>query len=124
MLSTKLQFLKQKGVSLLFIVLIMSVILAISLGISSILGQQMIVMRTIGYSVIAFYAADTGIERVLMEADPKILDGFEGELNNGAKYLIVVKSGGEGDCDPERNYCIKSTGSYQEEIKRAIEIRY
>jgi len=56
---------KQKGISLLFIVLITSFILAIGLGLSALLIQEMKMMSEIGYSVIAFYAADTGIEHGL-----------------------------------------------------------
>jgi len=55
----------QNGVSLLFIVLITSLILAISLGICAILIQEMRLMTEIGYSVSAFYAADSGIEAAL-----------------------------------------------------------
>lgn len=57
----------QKGISLLFIVLITSLILAIGLGISSLLIQEMRIMGEIGYSVIAFYAADNGIEAALYD---------------------------------------------------------
>ena len=57
----------QKGISLLLVVLISSVILAIGLGISSIIIQQTKMMENIGYSVIAFYAADTGIEAALYD---------------------------------------------------------
>ena len=48
-------------------VLISSVILAIGLGISAIIIQQTKMMENIGYSVIAFYAADTGIEAALYD---------------------------------------------------------
>lgn len=58
---------KQKGVSLLFIVLITSLILAIGLGISALLIQEMRIMGEIGYSVIAFYAADSGIEAAIYD---------------------------------------------------------
>ena len=57
----------QKGISLLLVVLISSVILAIGLGISSVIIQQTKMMENIGYSVIAFYAADTGIEAALYD---------------------------------------------------------
>jgi len=116
------QFSNQKGISLLFVVLVMSVILTISLGISSILNKQTSVMREIGYSVVAFYAADSGIEEVLAESDPKDLDGVEKPLTNGAKYEMTVKTGDETGCDSP-NYCIKSIGSYQG-VKRAIEVMY
>jgi len=57
----------QNGVSLYLTVLIVTIILAISLGISSILVGQIKMISGMGKSVIAFYAADTGTERVLYE---------------------------------------------------------
>lgn len=63
----KLQFSNQKGISLLFTVLITSLILAVSLGISALLIQEMRMMGEIGYSVIAFYAADSGIEAAVYD---------------------------------------------------------
>jgi hypothetical protein len=56
-----------KGVSLLFIVLISGIILAIALGICAILIQAMKIMTEIGYSVVAFYAADSGIEAAVYD---------------------------------------------------------
>jgi hypothetical protein len=112
-----------RGISVLFVVLIMGMMLAISLGISSILNQQTAVLRSVGFSVIAFYAADTGIEKILMEENPLTLNGYQEEMSNGAKYRLVVGVGGEGSCPAGNNYCIKSVGTYGE-TKRAIEINY
>lgn len=109
---------EKKGIALVFVVLIMSVILAIGMGISAILIQQTRLMKGIGDSVVAFYAADNGIEEVLMKDIPS--DIPETSLPNGAKYQ-VFKSAGE-DCDAQ-NFCIKSIGSYKK-VKRAIEIKY
>lgn len=58
---------KQKGVSLYLSVVIMVILLAIVLGISTILLGQLKMIRGMENSVIAFYAADTGVERVLYE---------------------------------------------------------
>ncbi len=110
----------EKGVSLLFIVLIMSVILAIGLGISTIFVQETQMMTEIGYSVNAFYASDAGIEKVMMLDPPVSL--AETELSNGAQYQVFVKSAGAEGCNA-LNYCLKSIGSYKT-VKRAIEIRY
>ena len=116
-------FIAHRGVSILFVVLIMGMMLSISLGVSSILRQQTGSLRNIGYSVIAFYAADTGIEKVLNEEDPLVLHGYEETLNNGSQYSLTVRQGGSGNCPSDKNYCIKSIGTY-ETIKRAIEINY
>ena len=97
--------------------------LAIALGISTIFLGQLDVMRGLGYSVIAFYAADAGMEKVLMQrADPVVLNGYSATLSNGASYAISVVSPGSGGCAAS-NYCIKSIGSYKK-TNRAIEITY
>ena len=112
-----------RGISVLFVVLIMGMMLAISLGVSSILMQQTESLRNIGYSVIAFYAADTGVENVLDQEDPLILHGYEETLENGAQYSLTVRQGGSGNCPGDKNYCIRSVGTYKT-IKRGIEINY
>ena len=111
----------QKGTSLYLAVAIMTILLAIALGISSIFLGQVKVMRGLGYSVIAFYAADAGIERILLIRDNP-LDIPETFLSNGASYRVIVEFAGTGSCTAE-NYCIKSIGSYKE-TNRAIEISY
>jgi type IV secretory pathway VirB3-like protein len=127
---------KQKGVSLLFVVLIMGVILSIGLGISSILVQQIGLLEDIGYSVVSFYAADSGVERQLYELYKAPTPQCQNTDSWGAtSYTATAKCGAsvlseecpsgfeiDSDCDA-LNYCIKSTGKYQE-VKRAIEITY
>ena len=54
-----------KGVSLYLAVVIMAILLAIVLGVSAILVSQIKIIRGVENSVIAFYAADTGIEDIL-----------------------------------------------------------
>lgn len=113
----------QKGLALYLSVIIMTIMLAIALGTSSIFLGQLDVMRGLGYSVIAFYAADAGMEKALMQrAAPFLLDGYSATLSNGASYAISVISPGSGGCTAS-NYCIKSIGSYKK-TNRAIEISY
>lgn len=115
-------FKSQKGVSLYLAFMIMVVVLSISFGISSIFLTQTETIRGMGYSVIAFYAADAGIERVLIQREsPSSLNGYSAVLSNGASYTILVLSAG-GSCTAS-NYCIKSVGNYKE-TNRAIEINY
>lgn len=121
----------------MFVILIMGVILSIGLGVSSILVQQISLMEDIGYSVISFYAADSGVERQLYELykastpQPQNTDSW-GEI---VSYVATAKCGSsvapekcpsnfeiDSNCDA-LNFCIKSTGKYQE-VKRAIEITY
>ncbi|MBZ9569600.1 hypothetical protein KJA16_01615 [Patescibacteria group bacterium] len=58
----------KKGVSIYLAIMIMFILLAIGLGISVIIVSQMKMIRGMVDSVIAFCAADTGIERILHEA--------------------------------------------------------
>jgi len=57
----------RQGISLFLSIIILAILLAISLGMSTILLSQMRMISGIGNSVIAFYAADTGAEKVLYE---------------------------------------------------------
>jgi len=113
----------QKGVSILLTSLIMSVVLAISLGLSAILIQQTKMMADIGYSLVAFFAADSGIEKSLYNILKESGTGnvSETSLPNGATYEVSVRTP-DGDCSAS-NLCLKSIGTYKE-IKRAIEIKY
>jgi hypothetical protein len=55
----------QKGVSLIISFFIMVIIVAIVLAITTLLYNEIKMIRNIGNSVVAFYAADSGIEKVL-----------------------------------------------------------
>ncbi len=115
MLNIKLK--KQKGVAVLFVVLIMSILLAIGFGISGILVQQIKMMRDVGHSVVAFSAADSGIEKSLYNIRKEGGTGNVSESwgpNYG--YQVIVTP-----CDSK--ICVKSIGTYQK-TKRAIEINY
>jgi len=129
----KIENRRQKGVSILFAVLIMNIILAIGLGISFISLQQTKMMREVGYSVIAFYAADNGIERGLYALyvegvlPPFSEQGYLDLNENGSQdsedstYSINTIFPG-ADCEA-LNICLKSIGIYKG-TSRAIEIRY
>ncbi len=125
-----------KGIALLFVVLITSVILAIGLGISGIFIQQTKMMEEIGYSVVSFYAADSGIEAQLHNLYKVAIPlsnlsdswgnvSFETEVKCGASVPLE-------NCPPNLeidpncfalNFCLKSVGSYKK-VKRAIEVEY
>lgn len=110
-----------RGVSLYLAVLIMAILLAMALGLSTIFLGQIRVIRGMGYSVIAFYAADAGIEMILTQrTNPVPIP--ETLLSNGSAYQVIVTAAGTGNCQA-LNYCIKSLGTYKE-TSRAIEIIY
>jgi len=113
-----------KGVSLYLGLVIMAIFLAIALGLTTLLIGQLGIIKGMGDSVVAFYAADTGIERILTmrdnlpePSDPPLTD----TLPNGASYEVTVAKAG-GNCNAD-NYCLKSIGSFRD-TKRAIEITY
>lgn len=112
----------KRGASLYLALMVVTIMLAMALGLSSIFIGQTKTVKQIGNSVIAFAAADTGIEAVLLNRNnPANIP--ETALSNGATYQVVVASGGSPDCPAENNYCIKSIGSYLG-TKRAVEITY
>ncbi len=65
----------EKGVSLIITFFIMTIILSVVLGLSLILYSQLKIIKNIGNSVAAFYAADSGMEKTLYYIRNKIPDG-------------------------------------------------
>lgn len=55
----------QKGVSLIITFFIMIIILAVTFSISALLYSELKIIRNMGNSVVSFYAADSGVEKVL-----------------------------------------------------------
>jgi Tfp pilus assembly protein PilX len=56
---------KQRGVSIYLAFMIMTILLVIGLGANYLVASEIKVMRNMNNSVIAFYAAETGIEKTL-----------------------------------------------------------
>lgn len=115
----------EKGVVLYLGIIIMGIIMAISLALSVILVNQIRIIRSIGDSVIAFYAADSGMEQTLKhyKDDSCNIVGFEGEIiENNAEYK-VTDSTTYTDPVTENIYCIlESYGSFQN-TQRRIEVK-
>lgn len=128
----------QRGVAIYLAILIMAVLLAIALGITTILIGQIKISREIENSVVAIYAADTGIEHILYEEKlcrksgcpaycKSICSGLPETytigvpdpilLDNGATYSVTVNYGTENG---EEKVQFKSIGEYKG-VKRAIE---
>lgn len=129
---------QEKGVALFLAVLIMSVILAIGLGIGGILIQQIKISGNIGDSVVAYYAADSGIEQQIYDLYKNETHNpeYNNILSNEAYYSVSVVCSqgnenclpgipvvGEEECNSLNNFCIKSVGTFQT-AKRAIEVNY
>ena len=115
----KNNFQSEDGVAILLSVMILSVILSIALGSSDIAIRQVQSMKGIGDSVVAFYAADHGIEQVMLMEYPV---SASSTLANGATYDVTVVDSSDPSCSAD-SYCIKSIGSYKD-TKRAIQSVY
>jgi len=113
---------KQKGLTLYISIIIMVILLSIVLGLGTILVNQLKIIKGIERSIVAFYAAETGIEATLLNrANP--VESNE-TLDNGATYMVNVLTPGTSNCSPAIvNFCVNSVGEYMG-VKRAIQISY
>ena len=68
----------EKGVSLIITFFILVIVLAVVLSISVILYSEIKIIRNIGDSVVAFYAADAGVEKTLYYDRKVVPDGATG----------------------------------------------
>lgn len=99
----------QKGISVYITIIMLSVLLAVSLGLSSIIVGGAKMVDSLDGAVKAFHAADTGIEEALyrIRVDNNCAN-FSGTLGAGSSYSVVITyttcgSGGTS---------IKSIGTY------------
>jgi len=141
-----------KGLTLYLAVIIMSILLALVLGLIAISVTQLKTIRGVENSVVAFYAADAGVEKVLKELYSAIKNETEaklqpsyhpttGDFNIDASYdaeLVCCSSSNmcclfsveacptklieDSNCLVDR-YCIRSAGTFNG-IKRALEVNY
>ncbi len=114
----------QQGISLLLAIFVLALISAVVLGISTILLQETKIAREIGNSVVAFYAAETGIEQILMTKQSPVTACIESSpcpLTNGAVYYLSITPAG-ANCSGQ-NYCLKSIGIFKG-TRRGIEVNY
>jgi hypothetical protein len=125
-ISSGIIFKEQKGISLYLAVVVISILLAISLGLTAILVGQIKTARSTGYSVVAFYAAETGIELGLNTSTCDSDCSLSGSFTvNGktASYTVLGLDSGTGICTGTAcvscNYCLQSIGDYQQ-TKRSI----
>jgi len=126
-----------KGSALLFSVLILSVILGVGLGISTIMVQEFTISQDVKLIVPAFYGADAGIERMLYRIRKDagfvgaICQGSSGQdavcdssgilsFSSDATYIAHIYEPGYGDplvgtCPgTSANWCIFSTGTFRD----------
>jgi|GEM_PF-5616441 hypothetical protein len=111
----------ESGVAVTLSILILSAMLAIALGSSAIILREIRFARESNFYVRAFFAADSGIEKVLTNRNnPSSIANTQ--LENGAVFRVTVVQSGTDGCSAD-NFCIESIGEYQG-TKRAIEVNY
>lgn len=111
----------QRGVAIYLAFMVMTLLLALALGISAIVFGQIKTIRSMGDSVVALYAADTGIEDALMRADPLTECPCAGSFANGAIYSVQTFLPTDPSCTGATNYCVRSVGEFNG-TRRAIQI--
>ena len=131
--TTNYKLQAQRGVSLYMVFMLMALLLGIGFGMSALLLSQLDTLRGIGHSVLAFYATEAGIDRVLY-IDQKdcankpdrigclyaIVDPLGTQpLSNGAQYVLTIEPPGGACTTP--TYCVKSVGTYQQ-ARRAVRV--
>ena len=125
----------QKGATLYFAIIIMSILLAAVFSISSIVLTQIRTIKGMGDSIIAFYAADTGVETALYDLYNANYISHYGPVSLGSgiytyEVWVAQPAGGTLPGIPADSpflctgkgqyYCIKSIGIYNS-VKRAVE---
>lgn len=126
---------KNKGVAVYLALVFLALLLGISFGLSAIILGQFKTLKDIGFSTLAFYAADTGIEKYLFEnsdsgeyscfigIDPASIDCYSSRLcpdnlNTSLAREVCVKI----EVDQSSGKVI-STGYYRT-TNRTIEISF
>lgn len=99
---------------------VLSIMSASLLALSAILVGQSKMTGNLSNSVLAFAAADSGIEQALYKVYKQsfISGNFTESLPNGATYSVIVST-----TTPNGATVIRSTGSYRQS-KRAIEVSF
>jgi len=118
-----IKFKKQKGVSLYLALVIMTVFLSMGAGLGVILIKQKESIRGMSSSVVSFYAADSGVERILY------LDSIGTTIPFSAVVPLVGVDGGfkaqiSNNCGLKKIVSHGSSGSYGTRTYRSIEVIY
>ena len=131
---------RQRGVAIFLAMIMLTLILSLALGVNTLLISQIKTMRDAGNSVIAFYAAESGIEWALKNIDVTDWTVYETTpkeyflvLNNNSNndigidatydvYTIDPGGANPGQCGADADFCVKSVGVYKG-TRRVIQIQ-
>ncbi len=105
----------ERGVSLIIVFLIMTIIIAVVLSISTVLFDEVRIISGIGNSIFSFYAVDTGIEKTLYFDRKAIAQGSSRGLCN------ICQTCNDPSIDPQ-HYCNNCTVT--ETAPDACEVKY
>jgi hypothetical protein len=119
----------KKGVSLYLIIVIISVLLAVSLNVASLIIGGAKIIKGAADSVKAFYAADTGIEEALYNAKNSVCDDIaNGTVGGDSNYVYNVDVSYTGDDCADAGTTMLSIGEFKpggaSSTKRKISITY
>jgi len=123
---------EQKGVSLFISIMVLSAIMAIGFGLSSLLIGEIEISRDINNFVPAIYAADSGIERVLykLRKNGDFIScpdtgacTISGAMSNGAGYTAIVLDSGVSWCPVASAICIRGLGNLAD-THRGFEVTF
>ena len=116
------------GVSLYLTLLVVSSLLAVALGLSTIALLQVKSISGLSDSVHAFYAADSGIEKSLFDENEGVdttsctrTSPCVGNIDANTQYRIVVLSSGAEECPMSASSCLETVGLYKA-VRRAIRV--
>jgi len=124
----------QSGISLYLTIIIMTILLAIVLGLTTIFLSQVVMLREMGHSVVALYSAEAGIERVMyairkggfsLPPDEPCGEsgGFADCWAGNPSYIIKIKNYATDAGGNLTSAAIVSKGTYSG-VSRAIEISW
>ena len=111
----------KKGSTLYFALIILFLGFFAVASLLSILTVQLQTLKHIGFSVLSFYAADSGVEHSLYLGQttlpPPLTECFESNYC----YQTTPLSPGLDGCPNDSFYCIKSQGNFRG-VQRAIKV--
>ncbi|MDD5696353.1 MAG: hypothetical protein PHO90_00010 [Candidatus Pacebacteria bacterium] len=119
----------KKGVSLYLVIVIISILLAVSLNAASLIIGGAKIIKGAADSVKAFYAADTGIEEALYNAKNSTCnDIVNGTVGGDANYVYNVDISYTGEDCTDTGTTMLSVGEFKpggaSSAKRKISIIY
>jgi hypothetical protein len=111
----------QEGTTLYFAIIIMSSLLAAVFSLGTVVLIQLRTIKGMGDSIIAYYAADSGIETALYNgksSPPASIPETSAWSGGFASFETQTFATGTPECINGKWYCISSVGKYQATERR------